>query len=279
MATPAATTPPKQHPGERLANFFDNFFKTITAIATFGSSLTFSKVVSAPVTPWVDHGIPANTIQTYLSISWLLFLLDLGLVSFFAAGLSLWRPSAISWFGTEDSRKRRVVMWYATGVSVVLFGLLVTAFVFLGLVVAAYTGPVGWTAVAFTGVAGVAGFGIIVWQSPVGSKSIEGPPNEDLFGKGSESEKGVHGHSTDEKTYPGRSTDEERYGNAFGGGDGYGYEKGGMGVKDRYLDDRIGRRNTIERPPRFADTPGYTTDLRRMRQIRASDKYAHDGRQ
>lgn len=163
-------------------------------------------------------------------------------------------------------------MWYATGVSVVLFGTLVVAFIFLGLVVAAYTGPVGWAAVAFTAVAGVAGFGSIVWQSPIGSKSVGGPSNEDLFGRQ------VRGCETDEKTFQERSTDEEKYGNGFEGGDEY--EKGGMGVRERYLfDDGLSRRGTIEGPPRFADTPGYTTDLRRLRQMRASDEYAHDGRQ
>lgn len=163
-------------------------------------------------------------------------------------------------------------MWYATGVSAVLFGVLVVAFIFLGLVVAAYTGPVGWAAVAFTGVAGVAGFGSIVWQSPIGSKSIGGPPNEDLFGREG------RGYETDEKMFQGRSTDEERYGNGFGVV--AEFEKGGMGVKERYLlDDGMSKRGTIEMSPRCADTPGYTTDLRRLRQVKASDEHAHGGRQ
>ncbi|KAE8449895.1 hypothetical protein EG329_007372 [Mollisiaceae sp. DMI_Dod_QoI] len=280
MATAATTAPTplpaKVHPGERLASFFENLFKTITAIATLGASLTFSKILQTPVTPWVDYGFSKDTIQTYISLSWLMFMADLTVTSFAAAALSLWRNAAVEWFGTTDSQKRRTVMWYATFVSMVLFGFLIVAFLFLSLVVAAYTGPVGWTAIGFTVLAGVLGFGSIVWQSPIGSKSIGGPPNEDLFTKDSE----LFGYSPDRKShgYTGRLTGDGNYENVFGNGDEYS-EKDVMSVHQRYIDDGFNRRNTLDRPPRFADTPEYTTDLRRMRQIRASSEYASDGRQ
>lgn len=162
-------------------------------------------------------------------------------------------------------------MYYATAVSMVLFGLLVVAFLFLGLVVTAYVGPVGWTAVGFTVLSGVLGFGSIVWQSPIGSKSIGGPPNQDLFEKDRE----LYGYSPDRKggAYGGRLTGDDIYGNESGNGDEYG-EKDAMTVQEHYTEDGYGRRDsTFEQPPRFADTPLYTTDLRRMRQIRASDEY------
>ncbi|KUJ17876.1 uncharacterized protein LY89DRAFT_668092 [Mollisia scopiformis] len=279
MATPAATTAPalpKAHPGERLATFFDNLFKTITAISTLGASLTFSKIVQTPVAPWVDYGISKDTAQTYLGLSWLVFVINLGIVSFATAALSLWRYAAIEWFGTEDSQKRRTVMWYATFVSMVLFALIIVAFIFLGLVIAAYAGPVGWSAIGFTTLAGILGFGVIVWQSPIGSKSIGGPPNEDLFRKDSE----LYGYSPNRKAnaYARKLTGDDTYANVYGDGDGYN-EKDAMAVKEQYIDDGFGRRNTLDRSPRFADTPEYTNDLRRMRQIRASDEYRYDGRQ
>lgn len=194
--------------------------------------------------------------------------MNLAIVSFATAALSLWRNSAIEWFGTEDSEKRRTVMWYATFVSMVLFGMLIVAFIFLGLVVAAYTGPVGWTAIAFTTLAGVLGFGSIVWQSPIGSRSIGGPPNEDLFRKDSE----LYGYSPDRKVnYARRLTGDDTYGNVYGTGDDYN-EKDATEVHDQYIDGSE-RRNIFDRSPRFADTPVYTTDLRRMRQIRASNEY------
>jgi hypothetical protein len=275
MATTAtaAPAPPKVHPGERLATFFDNLFKTITAIATLGASITFAKIVQTPVTPWIDYGFSKDTIQTYLGISWLLFLVNLGMVSFFTAALSLWRNAAVEWFGTEDSQKRRTVMYYATFVSMILFGLLIAAFIFLGLVVTAYTGPVGWTAIAFTVLAGTLGYGSIIWQSPIGSKSIGGPRNDDdLFRKDSER----YGYSPNKKVnaYGARLTGNDTYGNVFDDGDDYN-EKGAMTAKEQYVEDGFGRRDsTLDRSPRFADTPLYTTDLRRMRQIRASNEYS-----
>ena len=63
-------------------------------------------------------------------------------------------------------------MWYATVVSVVLFGLLIAAFTFIALVVTAYAGPAGWLAIAATTFFGAVGFGVIIWQSPMFSAAI-----------------------------------------------------------------------------------------------------------
>jgi hypothetical protein len=84
--------PPKKHPGERLASYFDSFFKTIVGVSTFGASVTFTKIISTPVTPWIDYGYSKDTIQNYLAISWLLFILDLAVTSFAASALSLYQP-------------------------------------------------------------------------------------------------------------------------------------------------------------------------------------------
>jgi hypothetical protein len=54
-------------------------------------------------------------------------------------------------------------------VSLVLSGLTITAFVFLGIVVAGYTGTAGWIALGFTGLMAIVVLSIIVWQSPIGS--------------------------------------------------------------------------------------------------------------
>jgi hypothetical protein len=142
--------PQPVHPGERLAAYFDKFFTTIVGISTLGASLSFTRVVSAPVQPWIDHGIPLIDIQNNFAIAFLLLVADLALTSAAASALSLYRPQAVDYFGRADSHRRRIVMWWATFVSVVLFGLVFTAFIFLGLVVAAYSGPIGWIAVGFT---------------------------------------------------------------------------------------------------------------------------------
>ena len=177
MADAAATAtapaaPPKVHPGERLANYFDNFFKTVVAISTFGSSLTFSKIVQTPVAPWDDYGFSKFSVQYFLANAFLLFVLDLAITSLAASALVLYRPQAVDWFGTNDSRERRVVMWYATVVSAVLFGLLISAFLFVALVVVAYAGPAGWVALAATVFFGALVFGVILWQSPLFKATI-----------------------------------------------------------------------------------------------------------
>lgn len=63
-------------------------------------------------------------------------------------------------------------MWYATVVSGVLFGLLIAAFVFVALVVVAYSGPAGWCALAAVTCFGALGFGTILWESPLFRASI-----------------------------------------------------------------------------------------------------------
>lgn len=70
-------------------------------------------------------------------------------------------------FGTEDGEERRVVLWVATGVAALLFGLAVAAFLTVGVTVVAYAGPVGWVAVVFTVLFGLLGYGVMIWQSPL----------------------------------------------------------------------------------------------------------------
>lgn len=159
--------PPGKPPGERLASYFENFFRTVVGISTLGASITFSKIVQAPVTPFHDFGFSQHDIQYLITVSWLFFILALAFTSFFASALSLWRPRAIESFGTQDGAERRKVLWFATGVSALLFGLIVAAFVTLALVVVGYSGPVGWIALAFIIVFAVLGFGVIVWRSPM----------------------------------------------------------------------------------------------------------------
>jgi hypothetical protein len=257
------TAPPqKVHPGERLASFFENFFRTIVGVSTLGSSLTFSKLISTPVPLWQQHSISDTNAQSYLGLSWLFFILSLAITSFCACALSLWRPLLVSQFGEKDSTERRKVMWVASAISVLLFGLLIAAFAFLGLVVAAYTGGIGWTAVAMTAVAGVIGVGCIIWQSPIGSAP---PPDAQEW----------YDHK----------------GDAFGVGYG-GKDEEKLGYEESVFDDRAEYRTRTPKrnsyaeqglresfsplPKPIAAIPPYTEDLRMMRRIRASDE--HDGR-
>jgi hypothetical protein len=168
MADAKPHDPPKlAHPGERLASYFENFFKTVIGIATLGASITFSKIIQTPVAPFDNFGYSKYTIQWFLAISWLLFVLALAFTSFFASLLSLYRPQAVKAFGSRVSSERRKVMWYVTLVSSLLYGLTIGAFVFVSLVVVGYAGAVGWTTVGFCVIFGVGGFGTIIYQSPI----------------------------------------------------------------------------------------------------------------
>ena len=163
----ASSDQPAKPPGDRLASYFENFFRTITGVSTLGASITFSKIVQAPVDPFHNYGFSSRNIQYLISLSWLFFVLALAFTSFFASALSLWRPQAVKAFGTTTGPDRVKVLWFATGVSAFLFGLEVVAFITISLVVAAYTGPVGWVAVGMMTVFSAAGFGVIIWRSPL----------------------------------------------------------------------------------------------------------------
>jgi hypothetical protein len=245
------STPQPTPPGERLAAYFEKFFTTIVGISTLGASISFSKVVQTPVKPWIDYGVSDNTVQVYVSMAFLLLVMDLAITSAAASALSLYRPQAVNYFGTSDSHERRIVMWWATIVSVVLFGLLFAAFIFLGLVVAAYTGPIGWFAVGFSAFFGLCVLAAIVWQSPIGSPPVQEPmlhPDESFSGFPSPEKR-------EEVTPPEFARDDYFYND----------ETGNQG---RYTDGGLSMGNTMP----FIDpvVPPYMADLRRLRSMRAS---------
>jgi hypothetical protein len=266
--------PPKVHPGERLANFFDNFFKTIIGISTFGASMCFSKVVQTPVQPWIDYGYSKVSVQFFLSNAFLFFVLDLMVTSFAASALQLWRETAIEFFGTDDSHDRRTVMWWATFVTCILLTLLMVAFFMLGLIMVAYAGPVGWITIAFTGLFGLIGAGVIIWQSPIGS-----PPPPRIHPKHHPRQQpppwamdSDYLEKLDRYAHaPAHSGDDYEYLDARVEDDGY---KTRVRVEEQFFDDgdALSRRGTLARPPSVA-IPEYTSDLRRYREFKRSGEY------
>lgn len=270
----AAIEAKTKHPGERLATFFDNFFKTILSVSTLGASITFSKIVDAPTPPL--HGpFSANTAQAYMGVSWLLFLLDLAATAFATCAFTLYRPQAIAYFGTENSDRRRVVMWYASAVSALLFGILVAAFVFLGLVVVSFAGWTGWVAVGLSGFAGLVGAVCIVWQSPIGSKAIGGVgPSREGTGMGDYSGQ-QRIVSFQQQVVPEEGVafvEDEKYG---GGAynDGVGYDSGGRTRKSYGEVERGGVAKPI-----VAEVPAYLADMRRYRSTKPSRDAAYNAK-
>lgn len=128
--------------------------------------MTFSYVVGGLRDPIDRNPFNKAIIEAFLAISWLLFTLSLAFTTFFATILNFYSADAIKHWA-EGGKRKVLIQWYATLTSALLYGLVVVAFAFLSLVVTAYTGTVGWIALAFTLFFGVVGFGAIGYQAPL----------------------------------------------------------------------------------------------------------------
>jgi hypothetical protein len=130
--------------GEKVLSWWDSFSKAVIGISTFGASITFSVILSSLPDP-VDirststSKISRNTkfgretVRKFLSISWLMFVLALG-------------------FAIVSQLMLRKASGYGKGLKllqVVLNWLILGAFMFLSLAVAAYVPEVGWVGVGF----------------------------------------------------------------------------------------------------------------------------------
>lgn len=124
---------------------FNNFFKNIGAVSTLGASITFVLISVELADPKdISRKLYFNmsTVRIFLSISWLLFMITLGL-SFFLAGMIKAR--------NDDSMWDRVDAVSAA----LLYVLILCSVLFLGLVVAAYVAWVGFIAAALSGLLAV----------------------------------------------------------------------------------------------------------------------------
>jgi hypothetical protein len=191
------------HSGSSVATFFNGLFQTILAIGTLGASITFNYVLSNASspdsssssssgsssegnnsntldTPNPTTGGPARfnapTVQLFLSVSWLLFLLALAFASLGQTLLTFFRKHwERDWDGVHGRTSQITVQWYAVSAAVLMGGLVIGAFVLLCLVVVAYSPIVGWIALSFTGFFGsIIGVAIINqvpwpcnWREPV----------------------------------------------------------------------------------------------------------------
>jgi len=155
--------PMSRHSGESVSTFLNGLFTTIIGIATLGASVTFSYVISnqTPSTLHASGPFSPATVQDFLSISWLLFLLVLAFASLFSTLLTFFKEHwKADWDGRNGDRSRASVQLYASVTIAVLGGLVIAAFIFLCLVVIAYSPVVGCIALAFT-----AAFGLIIFIS------------------------------------------------------------------------------------------------------------------
>jgi hypothetical protein len=162
--------PMAKHSGESVATFFNGLFATIIGIATLGASITFSYVLqpssnSPPHTH--THNFSPHTIQLFLAISWLLFLLALAFASSFSTLLTFFKNHwKQDWDGLHGKTSQVTAQWYAVIASATMGGLVVGAFICLCLVVVGYQPVIGWTALGFTSCFGLLITCSVLYQCP-----------------------------------------------------------------------------------------------------------------
>lgn len=145
--------PMAKHSGSSVATFFNGLFTTIIGISSLGASVTFSYVLSnnTQEVPLESPRFSNEEVQQFLAIGWLLFLLDLAFASLGSTLLTFFKNHWIAdWDGLNGKHSQWQVQMYAVLASGVMGGLVIGAFIMLGLVVVAYSPTVGWIAVGFT---------------------------------------------------------------------------------------------------------------------------------
>lgn len=140
---------------------FEGFLSFVIEVSIFGAS-TFTVIVSEIANP---ADLPQNprfgqeTVRNFVALAWLLFIIALCVTGFSITLLTFQREAAIASFGDEwEAKCQRLGL----AAFVFLQGLIIGAFMFLSLAVAAYTETVGWIAVAFTSAAGILAFSMLL---------------------------------------------------------------------------------------------------------------------
>ena len=156
-----------RHGAEAVSAWFNGFFTTMIGISTLGASITFNYVVGKAADPLHTSPFSATHIQTFLAVSWLLFLLALGFASSFSTMLTFFRDHwKRDWEGANGRTSQREVQLYAAAATAVLGALVAAAFILLCLVVVGYAPAVGWVALGFTAAFGLLVAVAVLYQAP-----------------------------------------------------------------------------------------------------------------
>ena len=161
--------PMTRHSGLSVSIFFNGLFTTIIGVATLGTSITFSYVLSSDTTTplGTTAAFSQQQVQEFLAISWLLFLLALAFASLGSTLLTFFKKHWIAdWDGVKGETSQWTVQMYAVCVSGLLGALTIGAFVLLCLVVVAYSPVVCWVALAFAIFFGVVILLAVAYQAP-----------------------------------------------------------------------------------------------------------------
>lgn len=160
--------PMAKHSGRSVTTFFNGLFQTIIAISTLGTSVTFSFILTTSTQLSMPSAYFSETqVAGFLAISWLLFLLALAFASLGSTLLTFFRAHwERDWDGEHGRHSQLEVQLYAVLVSGLLGGLIIGAFIFMCLVVVAYSPVVGWVALSFTGWFALVIICAVLWQIP-----------------------------------------------------------------------------------------------------------------
>lgn len=163
----AALTADENKRIDRLADFFDRFFQNTGTVATFGASITFALIVSQlqdPVGVSQKQFFDLSTVRILIAVSWFLFTILLGL-SFLLNGWVQYK-----WLRKEKELRRHLVFEDYAPLLILVYAIMIGAFICLSLVVAAYVDAVGFLATALVSLLGVT----VVLLALFGRK-LEGP--------------------------------------------------------------------------------------------------------
>lgn len=151
------TKTPSDTSSLEIIKSFEGFLSFVLSLSIFGAS-TFAIIVSEIANPnelSLNPRFTRETVRTLLGIAWLFFVLALGIVAASMSLLAYQREHSI--VGFEGLWRQR---WERLGLvaSSLIQVLVITAFLFLSLVLVAYTEAVGWVAVALTSTAAAFAF-------------------------------------------------------------------------------------------------------------------------
>jgi hypothetical protein len=131
--------------------YYQGLFTIVIGVTTFGASITFSLILTDTRQP-IFH-FSSSSVQLFVAISWLCFVMALGAACILASFLSFYGPKIrAEW---NDAGGQRKWLWFGAGATGILGSLLFVAFLFLSLTVMAYVKVVGIIAIVFTILIGI----------------------------------------------------------------------------------------------------------------------------
>ena len=143
-------------------SWLEGFVPTFITLCSFGGSITFTVIPTIEDGKPIPHRFSSVEVRTFLLLAWLFFILALAFAGIAAVVLTFRREGIKNALEAENQAGEKP--WPLLTVSV--FGLLlqiftILAFLFLSLVVVAYTPIVGWIGFGFS--LAIMVIAIVVW--------------------------------------------------------------------------------------------------------------------